>query len=114
MNLYKIIEQAIQNGGISYSINNGDCNPSSGYMVSVLGCETKVDLINLDLVVRFIKHNIDLLSDSKSYLGIWLNDGVWYLDVSCNYETLGSAIIEGTKNKQLAIWDCENATEIKL
>jgi hypothetical protein len=114
MNFQSVLEQAIKDNGISYSINYGDCNPSSGYMVSKFGCETISESLNLNIVINYVKLHLDELVDDKAFLGIWLKDGNWYLDVSFNILELDKAIKFGKKNKQLAIWDCANCEEITL
>ena len=114
MNLQKIIDLAIENGGASYSIVSGDYNPNKGYMVSYVGCETITSVLTLDILVKYIKHYIDYLSTSDVYVGIWLNDGNWYLDISENVSDKDEAIKVARLRKQIAIWDCENNKEIRL
>lgn len=114
MNFQKVLESAILNDGISYSINSGTCNPNSGYMVSKFGCETISQSITLDIILAYVKHNLDELANDESYLGIWLKDGQWYLDVSVNIYHLDYAVKFARDNKQLAIWDCANCEEIVL
>ena len=114
MNLTKVLETAIANKGISYSISTGNYNVTTGYMVSVQGQEWKVNTINDDILKFYIKHHLNELWDEDRFLGIWFNKGEWYLDVSVNVDNLADALVMGKNNNQLAIWDCAKAEEIRL
>jgi hypothetical protein len=114
MNLQSVLNKALLNNGISYSINYGNDEVNVGYMVSKFGCETISQTLNLDIVINYVKHNLNELCNDEAYLGIWLTDGNWYLDVSFNILDLNEAIQFAKDNKQLAIWDCANKCEIKI
>ena len=114
MNLTKVLETAIANNGISYSISTGNYNVTTGYMVSIQGQEWKVSTINDDILKFYGKHHLNELWDKDRFLGIWLNKGQWYLDVSVNVEDLDEALRLGKNNNQIAIWDCAKAEEIRL
>jgi len=114
MNLTKVLETAIANNGISYSISTGNYNVTTGYMVSIQGQEWKVSTINDDILKFYVKHHLNELWDEDRFLGIWLNKGQWYLDVSVNVEDLDEALRLGKNNNQIAIWDCAKAEEIRL
>ena len=114
MNLTKVLETAIANNGISYSISTGNYNVTTGYMVSIQGQEWKVSTINDDILKFYVKHHLNELWDKDRFLGIWLNKGQWYLDVSVNVEDLDEALRLGKNNNQIAIWDCAKAEEIRL
>ena len=114
MNFKSVLDKALAENGISYSINLGTCNPNSGYMVSKYGCETISQSLTFDIIIAYVKHNLDELADDDAYLGIWLKDGQWYLDVSFNILHLDYAVKFARENKQLAIWDCANCEEITL
>ena len=114
MNLTKVLETAIANKGISYSISTGNYNVTTGYMVSIQGQEWKVNTINDDILKFYIKHHLNELWDEDRFLGIWYNDGYWYLDVSINVDGLDEAIKLGKEGSQIAIWDCAKAEEIRL
>ncbi len=114
MNFQSVLQTAIEENGISYSINYSTCNPSVGYMVSKFGCETISPTLTLDIVINYVKHHLDELCDDDAFLGIWFKNNQWYLDVSFNIDDINIAIVYGTENKQLAIWDCANCEEIIL
>jgi len=63
-------------------------------------------------------HKFDTLDDvvTGDYVGVWTNpeSGVMYLDRSVWVSDLDNAIALGKEQGQLAIWDCENETEVWL
>ena len=116
MNLVQFVQYAQENGGGSLHLPSGNINPTIGYMVSIKGAESKMNL-SLDNARFFCTKHIErlFLSDNKdTYFGIWLKDGTWYYDVSINMDDRTSAIIFGKTNEQIAIWDCALGDEIVL
>lgn len=116
MNLQQFVQYAQENGGGSIHLPSGNINPTNGYMVSIKGAESKMSL-SLDNARFFCTKHIErlFLSDNKdTYFGIWLKDGVWFLDVSINMDDRDSAIAFGKTNEQIAIWDCNIGEEIVL
>jgi hypothetical protein len=93
-------------------------NPTRGYMVSLKGFEKKLqDSLDMAVVIDYVDSEINstgLLNNHHTYLGIWLKEGTWYLDVSINMDDRTSAIIFGKTNEQIAIWDCALGDEIVL
>lgn len=114
MNLQNVLESALKDNGISFSINTGACNLDHGYMASRYGCETISETLNLDIIIAYIKYRASELAELDAYLGIWYKNDQWYLDVSEHFLNRNMAIKYGKKNKQLAIWDCANCEEITL
>ena len=93
-------------------------NPTRGYMVSLKGFEKKLQgSLKVEEVMDYVHSEIDstgLLNNHHTYLGIWLKDGIWFLDVSINMDDRDSAIAFGKANEQIAIWDCAKGDEIVL
>jgi hypothetical protein len=117
MNLSTLIHELALTGGFSYNVNTGESNPTTGYMVSVAGCEEQFfydnDFDNKDLKHYFFR-NSEKLSSQEAFLGGWLNENRVYLDVSINIQDLEEAILYGIIGGQKAIWDCVNSREIVL
>lgn len=114
-NIVKFLKYAMMNGGGSYSIQTGRTNPKYGYMVSLFGHEKIFDKFPSNTeVAAYILENSKGLSLEGSYLGMWLNDGKWYLDVSINIKIIDRAMIVAAANKQLAFYDCENNQSISI
>lgn len=118
MNINKFIAQVRQNGGGSIHMPSATINPTRGYMVSLKGFEKKLKgSLKVEDVMDYVHSEIDstgLLNNHHTYLGIWLKDGTWFLDVSINMDDETSAIAFGKANEQIAIWDCNIGEEIVL
>lgn len=84
----------------------------NGYMVSVKGYERKLRLSNLNnrLLGRYVK----IAKQQNAFIGLWLDEGVLYIDISVCISDLHEAIITATANEQLAIYDLKNAVSIYL
>lgn len=116
MNLIKFIEESLQNGGGSYNITTGEYNPTDGYMVSMSGYEVVVNLNNFNnaTIDKYIKDNIERLTDENNFIGIWVDRGEVYLDVSTKINNLKRACYVGIINNQKAIYDNKAGIAIHL
>lgn len=105
----KFIETSIKYNGASYSVNTGEINPDTGYMVSLQGHECKLPILDTLGVVQYIKDVSERLITDECYIGSWFNeqDELWYLDVSVQVDNLEEAFRIARENKQIAFWDCE-------
>lgn len=86
-----------------------------GFMVSIYGTEEQET--NINKVIEKIIKRAEQIKEKKQknvFVGVWLFDGVWYIDTSRNIKSRKKAIYYGEKNKQIAIYNLENGEEIKL
>jgi len=113
MSLQHAVITAEQNGGVSYNLQNGHMNPDTGYMVSVQGKERQSPTLTYHNVLGYVNENTDTLS-SHSYLGLWKDEDIWYMDVSFCFDGLEEALNEAEKNNQKAIYDNANKKTIYL
>jgi len=125
-----IIEDSIKQGGGTFTLDGDGISFDSGYMVSVWGYEHQITLpdcmfpqkdVTLHSAVgqymQYINHAFSHThgdSDLTSYIGTWVDEGVMYLDVSRNVDTLSRAERLAQYNRQLAIYDCTNKCVIRL
>lgn len=98
------------NNGATLTSNGEEVKQSSGYQVSVRDMEIipvrkllKRDIIALLKVVPQ-GHN----------LGIWIDKGKAYIDISKTYKRKGYAVKVGNKNNQISIWDWQAQEAIVL
>lgn len=120
-NLKKFVAATLQNGGASFSLQTGELNPTSGYMVAISGHEKIIPNVTDNnqlqyIIADYIKENAIILAAGIScdtFIGTWLHENKLYLDVSQNVADKASAVRMAVDNNQLAIWDCENQTEIE-
>jgi hypothetical protein len=116
MNLQQFVQYAQANEGGSFHLPTSTINPTTGYMVSLKGAESKMNL-SYDNAVFFCTKHIEKLmlsDDNNTWFGLWLKDGTWFYDISVNIDDLDTAIAFGKANEQIAIWDCAIGDEIVL
>lgn len=117
MNLQKFLFEAqfITNGG-SYNITTGEYNPTDGYMVSLPYNELVINADDLcaSVLSEYIMNNAKLLYSDKNFVGLWIDNGKAYIDVSVKYNDLETACYVGILNDQKAIYDNANAVAIHL
>ena len=111
-----LVNYIIKNGGATYNPMGGRYI-TSGYMCAKAENEM---IISEELTVNHIlsymnKYAADL-QKSNANLGAWYNteDGKTYLDTSYRFETLEEAIAFGKANNQLAVFDLNTFTEVRL
>ena len=116
MNLQIFLSEALKNNGGSYNITTGEHNPADGYMVSVPNNELVIDADDLcaTMLSEYIINNANEFSSDKSFVGLWIDNGKAYLDVSIKYNDLEEACYIGILSDQKAIYDNANAVAIHL
>lgn len=118
MNLTKVIDETINNGGCSYNVTTGDSNPTYGYMVAIHGAEVSMPMqdLNDQTLANYINFNAVALADPAAFLGTWHDQKTnsIYLDVSYLIEDKDEAIMMAKLNRQLAIYDNKNKVSIYL
>lgn len=117
MNTREIIQDAIANGGGTYSLNDGEwdhLHQKTGYVVAEAnGIENwplglRADIIN-GLIMQWN------LADSGYYLGLWFDEnGNWSIDKVSHFDSLYWAKGKAMWNKQRAIWDQAEGKEIRI
>lgn len=97
-----------KNGGITLNKKGDLFTESKGFVVSVFGKEYKTSDLEkaVDKLVEYSKKGL--------MCGVWLDDGVYYVDVNEYYTDREEAELTGLENKQLAIFDLEKCESIKL
>lgn len=116
MELEKIIVNGINNGGFTIDGNLKPIQEKKGYMVSLYGYEKtypyngnykalKADLMKYQAIVKQYK-NI--------YIGLWVDNGLIYLDISKHYTSKKRAIQAGIQNDQLAVYDIAKNESVYL
>ena len=83
-----------------------------GYMVSVKGFEFKTSLEALDK--RTLERYQKIAQSKGAFVGLWLDAGVLYVDISKNIMQLNTALGLAKSNEQLAIFDNAKGASIYL
>ena len=113
MTLRQLKNYVKHNDGATIDASTGDIALlNAGYMVSLAGYETKTTLRRLSY--RLVRYYLKEAKKRGAFLGLWLDGGALYVDISVNIALLGEAVIKARDNKQLAIYDVKNAVSIYL
>lgn len=94
-------------------------SPKEGYMVSVLDheevCEKEEFESNPTYILEYIESKKHLLNSTKTlYIGVWLNEGKYYMDLSERISSKWKAVSLGMLRDQKAIWDLNKNVEVSL
>jgi|LSQX01.1.fsa_nt_gb hypothetical protein len=115
INTKELLNKIFTDGGFSVQVASGVI-PSSGYMVSLQGCEEVyyTEEVTNYTIPGYITRHVHQLLLSGAYLGAWLDGSKVYLDVSINVDDLQAALDLARDNKQLAIYDITRDESIYL
>ena len=118
MNLSRVYHETVVNQGCSYSLNNGNLNPTNGYFV---GGFVKSKVVHLEdfrfsHLQEFILNNSPLLSQDNAYLGTWIDaeTNLVHIDVSILIDNLVNALDTASLYNEIAIYDNANDESIYL
>jgi hypothetical protein len=94
------IDSILRNGGATFNYNGERVQMKSGYQVS------KQDLVIVpvaDFIKYLIKALVEMLSGRGEYLGVWVDNGNVYVDISCRVATKRDAMQMGRDLNQLSV-----------
>lgn len=99
----KELKNIIKNGGATLNSKGESVNYNRGYQVSKKDCYT-LTIKNIKKILTAVN---SLLNSIKSgeFVGLWVDNGLIYIDVSERVERLSVAIIKGVERKQKSIFD---------
>ena len=116
----EMFDSVIANRGGTFAFDGRPVSPSSGYAVSLEGFEVKVPVKgisppNLANLVNQLVAKVEGLADpSTHFVGMWIDKGNLYVDLSVLVEDKVQAVSKGIAQSQLAIWDFANDESISL
>lgn len=113
MELENIYNLVINNGGLTLTKELENADFKSGFIVSKKATESTFDIQDKKAIFKTIKEYQARLKNNE-YLGFWLDNGIFYIDISKHYESKQKAIKTGIINKQVAIFDIVNNKSIYL
>lgn len=109
------LKKIIKNGGATLTKELKKASLTSGFMVSLEGTETQTKGDDYQAIMKAIEEKQEIIKDSKNlFIGLWLDGGIMYVDVSINIIDKVEALEFGKYNKQLAIFDLINNDSIYL
>lgn len=109
------IKRIIENKGetLTKELKKADIN--GGFMVSLEGTETQAKGDDYQAIKKAIEEKQGIIKDNNNlYIGLWLDGGIMYIDISINIIDKMEALEFAKYNKQLAIYDLINNDSIYL
>lgn len=99
----KELKQIIENGGATLNKDGASINFNRGYQVSKKDCYT----LNVKSVKKILSAVNELLNSitADEFVGLWVDAGLIYIDISECVERLSVAIPLGVERKQKSIFD---------
>lgn len=113
MKTSNIIKQVNKNGGATLTSNLNNNRLKGGYMVSLRGYERRYKKMGA-CFTKALNQYSTLAKSLNAYVGLWVDNGLIYLDLSINVKDKEKAIKKGLDNKQLAIYNISDGSYIRL
>ena len=109
------IKRIIKNGGDTLTSELKKAKLTTGFMVSLEGAESQIKGDDYNAIKKAIEEKQEIIKDNKNlFIGLWLDGGIMYVDISININDKVEALEFAKKNKQLAIYDLKNNDSIYL
>lgn len=101
----KIIEYIKNNGGITLTDKGEQAKLEKGFMVSLFGTEYKTE--NKREMIEKVNEYLEKIKDNKEglFVGVWLEDRTYYVDLSINIIDKVEALEFGKKHKQISVYN---------
>lgn len=114
------VKTLLNNGGASLKSGKPK-NLKSGFMVSLYGFEMCLKSTYYKRIVKAIKKQQKAIEHMKKtynknvyYVGLWVDNGICYIDISIRVSSKKDALIIGMCNNQLAIYSNKKNESIYL
>ena len=110
----EMIKEIIKNGGATLDTNYNNFNANAGFMVSLYGYETKININNIKAIKKEIETKKEEAKKNNAYIGLWVDNGLVYVDISKHIIDYNEALETARDNEQLAVYDLKNDKSIYL
>lgn len=112
-----MFEYVKQNNGATLSPDFEPIEPNKGFAVSIAGYETTMRLDNpsaLSMFENYLTTYSNLARSMNMKIGLWVDKGLCYFDLTKIYASEKEAIKQGKRNGQKAIYDFASNKSIYL
>ena len=110
MNIKTIKNELIKNGGLTLQADCTKAKEKNGFYCSIIGYEKIIKMEQLEETLKEYKNKLL----KNEYIGLWIDNGLLYIDITKHYKDKKRAIQNGIKNKQIAIYDIKQNKSIYL
>ena len=100
--ILKLLRDAEEKGGLTIASDGKEFRAKKGYMASVINKEKTAESIT-EFIKLFRQYQEDA-EKMHGYIGLWKDNGKWYIDISYYILDKTDALEFGYKNKQVAIY----------
>lgn len=114
------IKTLLNNGGASLKSGKPK-NLKSGFMVSLYGFEMCLKSTHYKRIIKAIKKQQQIINNMKQiynknvyYVGLWVDNGICYIDISIRVSSCKIAKLYGLINNQKAVYDNRKNESIYL
>lgn len=97
------LKKIIENGGATLNSDGQSVNFNWGYQVSKKDCYT-LNIKSVNKILHAVNFLLNTVKPSE-FVGLWVDNGLIYIDVSERVERLSVAITKGIERKQKSIFD---------
>lgn len=97
------LQAIIKNGGATLNSSGESVHFMRGYQVSKKDCYT-LTIKNANKILKAVNGLLDIITAGE-FVGLWVDNGLIYIDVSERVERLSAAISIGIERKQKSIFD---------
>lgn len=97
------LKQVIKNGGATLNKSGESVNYNRGYQVSKKDCYT-LEVRNANKILSAVNGLLDTIAAGE-FVGLWVDNGLIYIDISERVERLSASISLGIERKQKSIFD---------
>lgn len=97
------LKNIIKNGGATLNKSGESVNFIRGYQVSKKDCYT-LTVKNANKILHAVNGLLDTITAGE-FVGLWVDNGLIYIDISERVERLSVAIVKGIERKQKSIFD---------
>lgn len=97
------LKKIIENGGATLNSNGASVQFERGYQVSKKDCYT-LNVSNVRRVLRAVNSLLNSI-ESGEFVGLWVDSGLVYIDISERIPRLADALRLGIERKQKSIFD---------
>lgn len=106
------LKQILNNGGATLNKQQKQVNYKRGYQVSKKDCYI-LSIDHTNLILQAV-NNLQKTIAKNEFVGLWVDQGLVYIDISIKFYNLQNAVDYGKALDQISIFDWANKTCIYL
>ena len=110
MKIEEIKKDLLINGGLTLTKELQRATEKKGFYVSKIGYEKIITFEELEQTITEYQNKLS----KNEYIGLWIDKGLLYIDITKHYKDKQQAFKIGIKNKQIAIFDISKNESIYL